>query len=404
MSADNPEPVQEKAPLPPPNGDGAPAWHEDVVPDGALHGVTAEAPPLPPYPPPPSVRQPRPPHPGFWWALVWCVGFILFTQIPGALLAAGLMVLVMLLAPQEMEAFKGAKGGVPDSPAMSAIMAVTFAFTELLVIGVSWLVIRLVVGRDWTRQLALRRPGLAHVLLVLAGFPALALLGNGSYELLRQVLHVPSFSDLGLPGMEQMVGIFGRWPWPFAVLVIGAGPGIGEELWCRGFLGRGLVGRYGWLLGVVFTSFYFGFIHIDPAQGLYAMLVGLCLHFVYLTTRSLWMPMLLHFLNNSLSVVVTRVPQLKEFDSAPGTAFPVAVFVSAAVLLVAIGWALYQSRARLVAPAGGPAWRPLYPGVEYPPPDSDTRVAHPRPSWVAALAAGGAFAAFVVCCYRSFAR
>jgi hypothetical protein len=188
------------------------------------------------------------------------------------------------------------------------------------------------------------------------------------------------------------------------VLVIGAGPGIGEELWCRGFLGRGLVGRYGWLLGVVFTSFYFGFIHIDPAQGLYAMLVGLCLHFVYLTTRSLWVPMLLHTLNNSLSVVVTRIPQLKEFDSAPGTAFPVAVFVSAAVLLVAVGWALYQSRARLVAAAGEAAWRSLYPGVEYPPPDSDTRVAHPRPSWAAALAAGGAFAAFVFCCYLSFAR
>ena len=387
MSADEPapEPVQE------------------IVSGPSLNGVTSELPP-PAYPPPPSVRRPRPPHPGFWWSLVWCVGFILFTQVPAALLGAGLLLAVMFLAPQELEAVKGAaKGGLPDTPVSSAIMAVTFAFAEVLVIGVSWLVIRLVVGRDWRRQLALRRPGLAHVLLVLAGFPALALLGNGSYELLRHVLHVPSFSDLGLPGMEQMVGVFGRWPWPFAVLVIGAGPGIGEELWCRGFLGRGLVGRHGWLLGIVFTSFFFGFIHLDPAQGLYAMILGLFLHFVYLTTRSLWMPILLHFLNNSLSVVVTRVPQLKDFDSAPGTAFSVAVFVSAAVLLVAVGWALYQSRARLVAPAGEVAWRPLYPGVEYPPLHSDTRVAHPWPSWVASLAAVGAFAAFVVCCYLSFA-
>ena len=394
MSADNP--VEQN---------GASAWPHDVAAGPALHGVTHELPPPPPdYPPPPAMRMPRPPHPGFWWSLLWCVGFILFTQIPGALLGGLLMVALMLLAPQQMEAVKGAKSSLPDTPAVSAVMAVTFAFTELLVIGFSWLVIRLVVGRDWTRQLALRRPGAVHVLLVLMGFPAVALLGNGSYELLRHVLHVPSFSDLGLPGMEQMVGVFGRWPWPFAVLVIGAGPGIGEELWCRGFLGRGLVGHYGWLLGVVFTSFFFGFIHIDPAQGLYAMLVGLALHFVYRTTRSLWLPMLLHFLNNSLSVIVTRLPQLKEFDSAPGTAFPVAVFASAAVLLVAVGWALYQSRARLVAPAGEEPWRPLYPGVEYPPPHSGTQVIHPWPSWLTALAAVGSFAAFVVFCYVTVVR
>ena len=392
MSADNSVPQQ-----------GAADWPEEVVAGPAVHGVTPELPP-PSYPPPPSVRKPRPPHPDLWWAALWCIGFILFTQIPGALLGALLMVALMVLAPQAVSAGATAKGAIPDSPAVSAIMAVTFAFTELLVIGVSWLAIRLVVGRDWTRQLALRRPGLAHVLLVAAGFPALALLGNGSYELLRHVLHVPSFSDLGLPGMEQMVGVFGRWPWPFAVLVIGAGPGIGEELWCRGFLGRGLVGHYGWLLGIVFTSFYFGFIHIDPAQGSYAMLVGLCLHFVYRTTRSLWVPMLLHFLNNSLSVVVTRLPQLKEFDSAPGTAFPVAVFVSAAVLLVAVGWALYQSRARLVAPDGVVPWRPLYPGVEYPPPHSDTRVAHPWPSWFTVVPVLGSLAALVVFCYLALAH
>jgi membrane protease YdiL (CAAX protease family) len=384
---------------------GAPALSEEVVSGPALHGLTVELPPQPPSPPPPAVRRPRPPHPGFWWSLLWCVGFLLFTQVPGAVLGGGLLVALMFLSPQQLEAVKGAKGGLPDTPAVSAIMAVTFAFTELLVVGFSWLVLRLVIGRDWTRQVALRRPGLAHLLLVLAGFPALALLGNGAYEVIRHVLHVPSLADLlKLPDMEQMIKVFAQWPWPVAVLVIGAGPGVGEELWCRGFLGRGLVGRYGWLLGVAFTSFFFGLIHLDPAQGLYAMLVGFGLHFVYLTTRSLWLPILLHFLNNSLSVIVTRLPQLQEFDSAPGTAFPAAVFVSAGVLLVAVGWALYRSRARLVAPDGEVAWRPLYPGVEYPPPHSDTRVAHPRPSWVAWLAVLGALAAFVLSCCLTFVR
>jgi membrane protease YdiL (CAAX protease family) len=398
MSANDPapEPVQENADA---------AWPEEALAGPALHGLTTDLPPQPPYPPPPSVRRPRPPHPGFWWSLLWCVGFLLFTQVPGALLGILLLGALMFLAPQRLGDFQAAKGGLPDSPAVSAVMAVTFAFTELLVVGFSWLVLRLAVGRDWARQVALRRPGLAHLLLVLAGFPALALLGNGAYEVIRHVLHVPSLADLlKLPDMEQMIKVFAQWPWPVAVLVIGAGPGVGEELWCRGFLGRGLVGRYGWPLGVLFTSFYFGLIHMDPAQGLYAMLVGLGLHFVYLTTRSLWLPILLHFLNNSLSVVVTRLPHLERFDSAPGTAIPAHVFVTAAVVVLTVGWALYQSRARLEAPGGEAAWRPPYPGVEYPPAHSGTRVAHPWPSWPASFAALAALAAFFTSCYVALSR
>src|SRR5207253_10760140 len=58
--------------------------------------------------------------------------------------------------------------------------------------------------------------------------------------------------------------------------------------------------------GILLTSFFFGAIHIDPHQGAMAMLLGIFLHYVYLTTRSLWMPMLLHFLVNSFSVTADK--------------------------------------------------------------------------------------------------
>ena len=74
--------------------------------------------------------------------------------------------------------------------------------------------------------------------------------------------------------MEAMVKEFRTWPWQFGVLVIGLGPGLSEELWCRGFLGRGLVEHYGVILGVLLTSFLFGLIHGDPHQGTMAMLMG----------------------------------------------------------------------------------------------------------------------------------
>jgi membrane protease YdiL (CAAX protease family) len=282
---------------------------------------------------------------------------------------------------------------------MSIALAVAFFITELLVIGVSLLVIRLVVGRDWPRQLAVRRPSAAHTFLAVASLPALLILGNVAYDILRNVLHMPSISDLGIGGMEEMVRVFSRWPWPFAVLVIGAGPGIGEELWCRGFLGRGLVGTHGILLGVLATSFFFGFIHLDPCQGTMAMLMGLWLHFVYLTTRSLWLPMLLHFLNNSVAVVSPRFSELAILDAKPSD-IPTIVYVAGGLLLAAVAYGLYQSRACLEAEGTEPIpnWRPPYEGVEYPPPHSGTRVVHPPVSVPAFLLAGASFCLFVLAC------
>jgi membrane protease YdiL (CAAX protease family) len=344
------------------------------------------------------------PHPGFWWACLWCLGFILVTQVFAALL--GLLLALAIVVVEGLLAGEGNPFKAANFAQRFTHVAVQVAMfvAELAVVGVSWLVLRLVVGRDWPRRVALRRPGLTHLVLVLIGFPAMVLLANGAYEVLRKVLHVPSISDLGLPGMEEMVKQFATWPAAFAVLVIGLGPGIGEELWCRAFLGRGLVGRYGPIVGVLLTSFFFGLIHIDPAQGTMAVLMGLWLHYVYLTSRSLWLPMLLHFLNNSFAVLAPRIESLQQLDEAPG-AISNWIFVGSALLLAAVGWALYQSRARLVPDAEEGLipfrWQPAYPGVEYPPPESGTRVAHPWPSLVTVVLVLVALGAFVGCWFIS---
>jgi membrane protease YdiL (CAAX protease family) len=250
------------------------------------------------------------------------------------------------------------------------------------------LVIRIVVGRDWPRIVGLRRPGGEHLAIVLLSFPAMVVLGNALYGALKYVL--PSITELwDIPGMEEMVKLFNSWPWFFAVLVIGLGPGISEELWCRAFLGRGLVGHYGVVLGVLYASFFFGLIHIDPLQGTMAMFVGAWLHFVYLTTRSLWMPMLLHFLNNSLAVVANRSESLTKMEGqVQGN--QVLIVLTSLALLVSAGWALYRSRVRLEpAEDVGADWTPEYGGVAHPPSQSTRAVIRPFPGWLAlSLCAG----------------
>ena len=187
--------------------------------------------------------------------------------------------------------------------------------------------------------------------------------------------YIPSLKELfGLPGMEEAGQLFASWPWPLGVLIIGLGPGIGEELWCRGFLGQGMVGRYGAWLGVLGSSFYFGLIHVDPRQGSMAMLMGIWLHFTYLATKSLLVPMLLHFLNNGFSIIAMHFEFLKPLDKAAESLPAHTVISPALALLAVVGWAYFQGRTRFAGMDGGPSpWQPANPGVEHPPVGSGTR-------------------------------
>jgi hypothetical protein len=254
------------------------------------------------------------------------------------------------------------------------------------------------------RVVGLRRPGVIHVVLILIGLPAMLILPNMVHDLAKYI-GIPS-----LENPEEFAQMIGGWSLGFGVLVIGIGPGLSEELWCRAFLGRGLVGNYGVWVGVLFTSALFGMMHVDPAHAVATATIGIWLHFTYLTTRSLVVPMVLHTLNNSLAVLGAVVGiQLEAVEKHPesatppnqlceqvatwldtlerlGKAQPYPIAMGCIILLGTVAWALYSSRTRLVVSADEPTipWRPDFPGVEYPPSGSVTKIYRPWPRWTAA--------------------
>jgi membrane protease YdiL (CAAX protease family) len=266
----------------------------------------------------------------------------------------------------------------------------------VLVLGAIWLALRAQWGYDPKRDLA--RSPLPRQLLLAVFFIAIALAtARGAYFLLS--LAIPQVSALAQldKSMEELVAETRNWSAVAAVLVIAVMPAFSEEIWCRAFLGRGLVGQYGAVGGVLIASYFFGAIHVLPHQGAMAMLMGLVLHFAYLTTRSLLAPMLLHFLNNATSVLGNLLgEQAANIDTAPERV-PITLYVGAVLLLAAAAWALYQSRARLVGvdhPIYIIGWRPAYPGVALPPPGSGAAIVQP---WPSAIAIGLVLIAFAVC-------
>jgi hypothetical protein len=74
-----------------------------------------------------------------------------------------------------------------------------------------------------------------------------------------------------------------------------------EEILFRGIILHGLLKNYKAGISIAFSSLLFALIHGNVAQGLGAFLMGLFMGWLYWKTRSLYLPILLHFVNNSIS-------------------------------------------------------------------------------------------------------
>lgn len=85
-------------------------------------------------------------------------------------------------------------------------------------------------------------------------------------------------------------------------------PAIFEEWAFRGVLLKNLL-PYGKGGAIIISSLLFGIAHVDPPRIVFATAFGLMLAVCYEHTRSLKIPMLIHFINNAISVTITLFPE-----------------------------------------------------------------------------------------------
>jgi membrane protease YdiL (CAAX protease family) len=95
--------------------------------------------------------------------------------------------------------------------------------------------------------------------------------------------------------------------WPgFLVTLLMAGGLIpfAEELFFRGVLFGWLRRRYGLWIGMATSAVIFALAHGDLAIGVSNLILGLVLAWVYDRSLSIWVPVAVHAVNNSLAVVL----------------------------------------------------------------------------------------------------
>ena len=90
------------------------------------------------------------------------------------------------------------------------------------------------------------------------------------------------------------------------------------------------------------------------------------MHLIYLVTRSILAPMLLHLLNNSLAVVLLKATAtFPVFEGASEPEMPAYVLLISAGIVGLVGWTLWKSRV-VYRTEDGEFWNPGYPTVEMP--------------------------------------
>lgn len=292
---------------------------------------------------PPLVTRPTGPRPGLYEGSLLTGGYA--AAMYGTIILIAIVCFVVV--------FFG--DNPPADPPAEAKASPVAALPPLVVSLLAWsvplgylsgglfalVVLRRVVGPGWTLEVGLRRLPLVHLGLWLLALPAFMILSDG---LARVVYPLFGMEDY-LHQAGQIGDVFAGFHPAFVLLAIGVGPGVVEELWCRGFLARGFVGRYGWARGVGLTSLFFGLLHLLPPYAVVTAVMGACLHFAYACSRSLWVPIAVHVANNGFAglAAVGTIP-VGGMDRAL-EANPLLVYTLAVVVLTGCGWAAWTARA-----------------------------------------------------------
>lgn len=126
---------------------------------------------------------------------------------------------------------------------------------------------------------------------------------------LNQMIELPEFLSPMESGTEELMKAILSERTVFALftnlILIGVVPAIGEELVFRGILQNKLIAISGnkWV-GVTLAAIVFSIIHFQFEGFLPRVILGFILGAIYVLTNNLWYPVLIHFFNNGMQVVL----------------------------------------------------------------------------------------------------
>ena len=144
-----------------------------------------------------------------------------------------------------------------------------------------------------------RAPSIKQILLCVAisivclfGFSAIT---NIFLEVLYRMGYSSVTSEIVIPNFASYL---------FYILVICIAPAVCEEILFRGLICNGLK-KMGNVVAVVGSAFIFMIMHGSPDQTVHQFILGIILALAFLVTNNLWVPIVIHFVNNFIAITIT---------------------------------------------------------------------------------------------------
>ena len=193
-----------------------------------------------------------------------------------------------------------------------------------------------------------RMPGLLHLALMLliyfASIPAMNVIvtWNESWQLPEALSWMTDMEATAQDATEQMMNIASIGELITVILIVGVLTGMGEEFLFRGSLQRLMIERkINTHVAVWATAIIFSAIHLQAFGFVPRMLLGAFFGYMAVWSGSLWLPILAHALNNSLTTLSYYYPSLETapwIGIEPSTLSIIVSFVATATFV----WVYYK--------------------------------------------------------------
>lgn len=181
---------------------------------------------------------------------------------------------------------------------------------------------------DAKKLFSIKKPGVSQVaggiLFGIAAFLCAMIIG---------VLLVPFFPE-SAEGLTQLDDMLTSRPAVVLILVVALMPAIGEELLFRGFVMGTLKNKCAGVITVLVTTLLFAAYHMSLIKMFTIGIIGFGLTYAAYKSGSIVTSMCMHFLNNLLSVLITKYP--KQMQHVLPVLFKESLSASDLLLMIAV--------------------------------------------------------------------
>ena len=182
----------------------------------------------------------------------------------------------------------------------SVSMSLGVFLNETIVIAGLPLLLVILMGFDRSRLFSLTSPKAATLILaILLSIPT-ALVIDYSVSASEFVFPLPQqYHDI----LDQLMAFAGAKEFFLKLFVLCVVPGFCEEIFFRGFCQTSFEARWGKTAAIFMTAVLFALLHGNPWYMHLYFLLGCYLSWVYAVSRTLWIPIVCHMMNNGWTFI-----------------------------------------------------------------------------------------------------